>query len=312
MTPERQDADVEAGGVAADVAGRAAAGLLPSASPPALNARGELDPRGGPRSVTALQRMAGNRATARAVQRSAVAPPIGMRWLSRIGYRLDKPLPAGAPTPVEDHAPQQRKWNKSDFYSFWETEQGRKLKAPEKRTIDRGCIGITANNLEGGGNPSLVEIYDSFSAAHSAMYKHNNTLWNTYVSSSQYVLFGMLFWSNQDPEVSNRADPDPTAFRGDPKTHRVDMSGYQYRAQPGKVNFDYGFWDESTSSFWHANHKDFGPDDPMVVFQSTKEKFAYPFTMPDGTARFGYDDFDRAVYGVAVANNYDVGKAKSS
>jgi hypothetical protein len=285
--------------------------LVSPAAAPALNARGELHLRADPRSVTALARLAGNRATARAVQRSRAAPPPGLRWLSRIGYRLDKPLPSGAPTPVEDHAPQQRKWNKTDFYTFWEAEQGRKLKTPEKNTIDRGCIGITANNLEGGGNPSLVEVYDSFSAAHSAMYKHNNTLWNTYVSSSLYVMFGMLFWSNQDSDVSKRGDPDPAAFRGDPTTHRVDMSGYRYRAQPGKVNFDYGFWDESTGSFWHANHKDFGPDDPMIVYQSTKDKFAFPFTMPDGTERYGYDDFDRAVYGVAVANNYDVGKAKS-
>ncbi len=310
MGPERHDADVEPSAVAADAAVRSGAGLLSSSPLTALNGRGELDPRAGPRSVAGLQRMAGNRATARAVQRSAAAPG-GLRWLSRIGYRLDKPLPSSAPTPVEDHSPNQRKWNKTDFYAFWEAEQGRKLSTSEKKTVDRGCIGITANNLEGGGNPSLVEVYDSFSAAHSAMYKHNNTVWNTYFSSSLYVMFGMLFWSNQDPDVSKRATPDPTAFRGDPKTHRVDMSGYQYRAQPGKVNFDYGFWDESTSSFWHANHKDFGPDDPMIVYQSTRDKFAHPFTMPDGTERYGYDDFDRAVYGVAVANNYDVGKAKT-
>jgi hypothetical protein len=89
------------------------------------------------------------------------------------------------------------------------------------------------------------------------------------------------------------------------------MTGYRYRAQPGKVNFDYGFWDESTSSFWHANHKESGPVDPMIVYQSTADKFAHHFTMSDGTDRYAYVDFDRVVYGVALAENYDPTKAKA-
>jgi hypothetical protein len=38
--------------------------------------------------------------------------------------------------------------------------------------------------------------------------------------------------------------------------------------------------------------------DPMIVLQSTREKFAK-----------GYIDFDRIVYGVAIAQNYDAGLA---
>jgi hypothetical protein len=68
------------------------------------------------------------------------------------------------------------------------------------------------------------------------------------------------------------------------------MSDYHYRDQPGYINFDYGFWDEETNCFWHANHAQPG----MIVYQSTKEKFAA-----------GYIDFDRIVYCAAIARNYN-------
>jgi hypothetical protein len=35
------------------------------------------------------------------------------------------------------------------------------------------------------------------------------------------------------------------------------------------------------------------------------------FDLGGGDIRFGYLDFDRAVYGVAVANNYDPTKARA-
>jgi hypothetical protein len=48
-----------------------------------------------------------------------------------------------------------------------------------------------------------------------------------------------------------------------------------------------------------------GPVDPMIVYQSTADKFAHRFWMDDGSERVAYVDFDRVVFGVAVANNYD-------
>jgi len=261
-----------------------------------------------PRQVAALQGAAGNRAVGRAIERSRGALRSAARRLARMGYRLNVPLPSTAPRPLEDHYPTQRKWAKTDFYKFWEAEQGRTLNATEKTTIDRGCIGITANNLNGGGNPSLVEVYDNFLSAQEAARRHNVGL---RPSDNRYVIFGMLFWSNQNPDASKRLNPIPGAFKGDRTTHKVDMTGYAYRAQPGKVNFDYGFWDPSVQSFWHANHMEMGPADPMKVYQSTRDKFAHHFTMPDGSDRYGYVDFDRAIYGVAVANNYDPKKGKA-
>ena len=296
MTEHQRQTTAAAATAGSAPAARAGAPISLPATPAAL--------RADPRRVVALQRQAGNRATARALRGAWGHVKAGARRLARLGYPLGVPLPAGAPTPMKDEA-DHREWNKNDFHAFWEQEQGRKLKDSEKKTIDRGCIGITANNLEGAGNPSLVEVYDDFATAHAAMKAHNSTWWNTHVSDSKYVMFGMLFWSNQNPDKAKRNVPDPGAFRGDPVTRKIDMAGYKYREKPGGVNFDYGFWDDSTASFWHANHKEFGPVDPMIVYQSTRNRFATPYPLADGTTRYGYAEFDRVAYGVAVANNYD-------
>ena len=310
---ERHDEGARAESVRAvsSATGRPSVDLAPSSAAISGWALDRARRRLSPRTAFALQRAVGNRVTARlateGARRLGRAVP---RILLRLGYPLGTKIPAGAPTPLKDET-DHREWNKSDFHTFWEQEQGRKLSDSEKKTIDRGCVGITANNLEGGGNPSLEEVYDNFSSAHDAMVKHNSTWWNTNVSSTKYVMFGMLFWSNQDPDADARKNPDPSAFRGDPVTHKVDMSGYKYRRQPGRVNFDYGFWDDSTQSFWHANHSEQGPDNPMIVYQSTKTRFARVLDLGGGDIRYGYVDFDRAVYGVAVANNYDPTKARA-
>ena len=74
----------------------------------------------------------------------------------------------------------------------------------------------------------------------------------------------------------------------DPKTGKKEFQWH--------VNFDYGFWDESTQCFWHANHAEPG----MHVYQSTKEKF-----------QRGYMDFDRVIYCVAMTKNYQPEKEAS-
>jgi hypothetical protein len=52
------------------------------------------------------------------------------------------------------------------------------------------------------------------------------------------------------------------------------------------VNFDDGFWDEASNSFWHANHMQY-----------------------KDAARAAAIDFDRIVFGVALAQNYNPGLA---
>ena len=184
---------------------------------------------------------------------------------------------------------------------------GSKLTDDEKKTLARGCIGITALNVDGSGNPPLDLAYSTFEKAKSAADAMNAVIDGMKGAKlpvgvpkpppgTRAIIFAQLFWSNQAIDPADRTTPDPKAFLPD-KEGRVEMSTYHYRARPGYVNFDYGFWDAPTESFWHANHRQPG----MKVYQSTRAKFAK-----------GYIDFDRIVYGVAVAHNYDPKKAAVS
>jgi hypothetical protein len=103
----------------------------------------------------------------------------------------------------------------------------------------------------------------------------------------------------------------------DPKTGEIDMKDYHYEAQSllkydaktgaaikkSYINFDYGFWDDASNCFWHANHLQYkdpqrAAKDPMKVLQSTRDKFVK-----------GYLDFDRIIFCVALANHYNPGLA---
>jgi hypothetical protein len=226
----------------------------------------------------------------------------GGKAVQFLGHELGKPLPPGAEKPAFGEDVDQRRYSVDQYEAMWEKEQGKKLTGDDKSTIARGCIGISANNIAGGGNPLdyAQAVFGSFDQAHKFMEGKNKELHEMRANpktaamapQGEYILFAKQFWSNQKPGDNSKADPK--AFQPDPKTGRVDMSGYQYRAQPGYVNFDYGFWDDASQSFWHANHSQPG----MQVFQSTKEHFIR-----------GYIDFDRCVFGVALATNYDPGKA---
>lgn len=225
----------------------------------------------------------------------------GGAGVQMLGHELGKPLPADAEKPAYGEDKDQRRYSVEQYLEMWEKEQGRKLTEQEKATIARGCIGITANNLSAGGNPPLDNAYSTFEAAHDAMGRMNESLdalrakpeTAAQAQGKHAVVFAKMFWSNQDPDQEKRKKPDDKAFRPD-EHGKVDMSGYEYRAQPGYINFDYAFWDEASQSFWHANHSQPG----MKVYQSTKDRFAR-----------GYIDFDRVIYCVAIAENYDPGLA---
>jgi hypothetical protein len=218
-----------------------------------------------------------------------------------LGSELGKPLPAGSEAPLKE-MPDQRQYSVEAYERMWQKEQGKQLTPENEKTISRGCIGLTANNIDGKGNPLQYaeSVFGDFDSAHKFMEGRNKELHEmradpakaAMAPQGEYILFAKQFWSNQKDGDNSQADP--TAFKEDPKSHRVDMSTYKYKARPGFVNFDYGFWDDSSQSFWHANHSQ--PN--MLVFQSTKEHFIA-----------GYTDFDRCVFGVALAHNYDPAKA---
>ncbi|MEV6554357.1 hypothetical protein AB0M22_01460 [Nocardia sp. NPDC051756] len=121
------------------------------------------------------------------------------------------------------------------------------------------------------------------------------------------VIFAKRFWSGQEHIrdedgnfVRNAAGlrrtrssetPDATGFVPDPMTGQVDMSGDFLRGKPGHTNFDYGFYDLRSDSWWHANHREFDNAQPMYVYQSSAERF---FT--------GRPDFDRSVMCIGFVN----------
>lgn len=245
-----------------------------------------------------------------------------------LGTPLDQKAPDSEPKPAfgEDEG-KQRRFSPDQYVEMWEQEQGRKMSAGERETIDRGCIGITATNLNGGGNPlgSAEKTYAKFEQAQKYMEDKNRVLdwWakipliGRLVPKARYQIFAKLFWSNQSPKWEDRLKPDEKAYLPDEETGEIDMSDYEYRAQSkyeedddgdqvmsSYINFDYGFWDTNSQCFWHANHMEYKDPvlrkkmGPMKVLQSTKDKFIA-----------GYLDFDRIVFGVAKANNYDAGLA---
>src|SRR5437764_1287894 len=94
----------------------------------------------------------------------------GGKAVQCLGYELGKPLPAGAEKPLEEHD-DQRRYSVEQYEKMWEAEQGKKLTDEDKKTISRGCIGLTANNLNGGGNPldSAEAVFADFDRAHQYM-----------------------------------------------------------------------------------------------------------------------------------------------
>jgi hypothetical protein len=118
-----------------------------------------------------------------------------------IGTPLNKPSPASEPVPAfgEDKG-EQRRFSPEQYIAMWEQEQGRQMTPVEKETINRGCIGITAANLNGGGDPLNVaeKTYATFELAHQYVVAHNKLLdkaakHGVHIAPARYVMFAKLF-----------------------------------------------------------------------------------------------------------------------
>jgi hypothetical protein len=214
-------------------------------------------------------------------------------------------------------------FSRTEYEELWEKKNGRSITGDERDTLKRGCIGITALNLQGGNtDPPLglsfstfdkaLQVADALNAILRAKpevdklpdeaSKHPvlNGLKNVISSfppdldPKEYkaVVFSKRFFSNQSPSWNARKTAVPGAFQPDPTTGQVDMSGYKYKAKvkpdgaSSYTNFDYAWYDAQTDSWWHANHKEPG----MKVYQSTLEHYSRPLL-----------DFDRQVFSVAFA-----------
>ncbi|HEY1565942.1 MAG TPA: hypothetical protein VGF68_02960 [Solirubrobacteraceae bacterium] len=269
-------------------------------APTPAGARGLHRAVASPAGVLALQRAAGNRATSAAVRRR----PAPRRMMQRLGYPLGVALPKSAEKPEFGDLGNQRRYSVEQFERIW-AAQFHAMSPDEKANVDRGCIGITVTNLglASSSDPPLGEVYGRFDEARSIVAQRNAGAGPIDLSKPihVWVMFAMLFWSNRDPDEDKRIKPNPKAFRPDPVSGRVDMSpifGNLGDARPGYTNFDFGFWDEQTQCFWHANHGKYrGMKTPEEVYQSTRAKFANKY-WENGEEHVTYPDFDRVVYGV--------------
>jgi hypothetical protein len=219
---------------------------------------------------------------------------------------------------------QHKEWSVTDFIAMWEKQHGSKMSDDDKAILAHGCIGVTALHLgRGSHNPPLGLSFSTFEQAKQVQMALNNILkakpaadklgemiakspqladlknvlaampvdpdptkWHAYI-------FSKRFFSRQTGTWEERKSGDATKFTPD-KHGQVDMPGNQSQgradvdAGPGNnmVNFDYGWYDEVSNSWLHANHAD--PD--MKVYQSTLEYYSRPLR-----------NFDRQVFTVAFA-----------
>jgi hypothetical protein len=227
-------------------------------------------------------------------ERTAMAERIGLDdlWDNFHGAELDE-LYAMFPILNQMHprGPEQRNTQSvEDYIRRWEAEHGRSMTAAERITLAKGCVGITMLNLGTSGAPDLSNCYGTFAQAYEAQ-KNMDDFLRAHFPDRKARIFSKRFWSgNRD-------------FTPDPTTGKVDMSGDTSTARPGFVNFDYGFWDEATGRWWHANHCDpatspaggecrrvYDVSNRMKVYESNLQSYSTAL-----------QDFDTQVFCVAVS-----------
>ena len=162
-------------------------------------------------------------------------------------------------------------WQDSESYTLdeyielWEKQMGRPMTKEERKTLAAGCIGITAKNL--GGAPPTDDCFQTFAQAEDRAdeLEIQNGI-RPFIFSKRFWRMGRSFPVDADG--------------------KVDMTNDTGQGEVGKVNFDYGWWDEKERTWWHANHCD--PvtgsaecrSDPsingerMKVYQSTLQHFS--------------------------------------
>ncbi len=180
-----------------------------------------------------------------------------------------------------------------EFIDRWEKQHGATMTPEEKATLGRGCVGITALNMEDLNNPDLSNCYNSFAEVWAASKTMTAFLEANFPDKKAYI-FSKRFWSHG------------REFPTDPATGKVDVSSHSGDARPrvgsyDPVNFDYGLYDEKTGNWWHANHCDpvlsvsqsckdaYSASERMQVYESNLQSYSKPLI-----------DFDTQIFCVAV------------
>lgn len=193
---------------------------------------------------------------------------------------------------LHPRGPEQRKTHSvEEFIDRWEKQHGRSMTADEKRTLARGCVGITAVNMADLRNPDLSNCYNTFAEVWAVARTMNEMLEASFPDKKAFI-FSKRFWSGG------------MEFPRDPSTGKVDLSAHTDESRPrvgsyDPINFDYGLYDEKTGNWWHANHCDpplgsasckeaFGSE-RMEAYESNLQSYSKPLV-----------DFDRQVFCVAI------------
>ncbi len=274
---------------------------------------------------------------------SGGGPSVQRKQVQFTGHPLTEALPEDAATPEHRggrKATAQRQYSYEQYVAMWEEQQGRKMTKEEKETLNRGCIGITALNLTGGGNPPLDKAYNTFDQAWAEVEKYRKEFAKhpdhivydgSKLSEWTPVLFSKMFWSNQqqydpnltkpDPKKSQQENtvenvkewrrqldkPDKDAFPVDEKTGKVDMTGYRYdNARPQDAE-DVTVGDDGNLDMdWHINFDYAFWDEDTQSFWHANHAQPGMKVYQSTRARFeqGYRDFDRTIYCVGFAKNY--------
>jgi Microbial transglutaminase len=216
------------------------------------------------------------------------------------------------------HGRSSKTWRVNDYIVAWEKYKGRAMTSDERDSLARGCIGVTVINLESEdfGSPPLNLSFGSLDTA-KAVQNALNKVAEKHLNSPQYAeavsrdpllkrlknvvwalpafidsakvkaeIFSKRFYSRQNPDWS--AQQARAVYRPDAATNQVDMSTYRYVPRWGYINYDYGWFEQDTDSWWHANHEEPG----MEIYQSTLKDYSKPLP-----------DFDEQVFSVAFAKN---------
>ena len=173
-----------------------------------------------------------------------------------------------------------------DYVRKWEAEKGRAITPDEKTELERGCVGISSIQIGADPLDKLDRCYDTFENSLRVARADNEKFRKAGMETSKKsMIFSMRFWSGgRDYEPDNRGRVDMSDYGS-----RLD-SGDAWKPKPGGdsyVNFDFGYYDETTGMWWHANHRQPG----MEVYESTLEYYSQALA-----------DFDRQIFCVATVN----------
>lgn len=185
-----------------------------------------------------------------------------------------------------------RTYTVAEYIEYWEQIHGTPMSGAQKQVLTQGCVGITSlelgDNVNERSAPKLDnKAYYEFPQAQAKAAELEQDIKDhpdKYPANARVIIYGHRFYAN-DPDDWNPKDNGEI----------TDMFDYKYQPRlaieikGGKIigftNFDFGLYEKSTNTWWHANHGE--PE--MEIYQSTYDHFMRKIS-----------DFNRRIFGIAI------------